>query len=374
MTRSRYLIVLAGMLAALVLLASPAGAVSPNAHRPSLQFIGQAIFPTGTQFAGTTVGGLSSIAYDASRNVYYTNSDDQSQVNPARFYTLSIDVGPTFDASDVHFDAVTTIQKPGGGPYPTGGLDPEGLGLTKDGQLILTSEGNTNTLLAPWIRRYDLAGNYLADLPVPSYYLPTADHSSGIRFNLAFESAGVPPNGRFVYTATENALYQDGPAATPTNGSPSRILRYNLQTGKLDREYAYETDPVFQPPIPPTQFSVNGIADLLPLNNEFLLSMERSFSVGVPGTGNEIKLYEVALPGATNVLGTPSLAGELGSIRPAQKTLLLDLGSLGIPLDNVEGMTLGPKLPDGRQSLVMVSDNNFAASQFTQFLLFAISP
>ena len=184
----------------------------------------------------------------------------------------------------------------------------------------------------------------------------------------------MPPNGRFFFTATENALFQDGPAATPTSGSPSRILRYNLQTGLLDREYLYETDPIFQPPVPPTQFAVNGIVELLPFNNELMLSMERSFSVGVPGTGNEIKLYSVALPGATNVLGEPSLAGKLDSIRPSQKTLLLDLGSLGIPLDNVEGMTWGPKLPDGRQSLVMVSDNNFAASQFTQFLLFAVSP
>src|SRR5207247_3723249 len=97
------------------------------------------------------------------------------------------------------------------GPYPPGGLDPEGLALTKDRDLILTSEGNTNTLLAPFVRRYDLAGDYLSDLPVPGYYLPTADHSSGIRFNLAFESAGVPPNGRFFFTATENALFQDGP-------------------------------------------------------------------------------------------------------------------------------------------------------------------
>jgi len=122
--------------------------------------------------------------------------------------------------------------------------------------------------------------------------------------------------------------------------------------------------------VPPTQFAVSGLVELLPLNNEFLLSMERSFSVGAPGTGNEIKLYSVALPGATNVLGVPSLAGL--DVRPAEKSLLFDLGSLGIPLDNVEGMTLGPKLPDGRQSLVLVSDNNFAASQFTQFLLFAI--
>ncbi|HSB38742.1 MAG TPA: esterase-like activity of phytase family protein [Gaiellaceae bacterium] len=372
MSPRRLLILLAGALTALALLVSPAGAVSTQAHQPSLEFIGQAIVPTGTTFAGTTIGGLSSITYDPSRNVYYALSDDQSQINPARFYTVSVDVGPSFGNGSVHFDAVTTLQQPGGGPYPTGGLDPEGLALTKDRELILTSEGNTNTLLAPFVRRYDLAGDYLADLPVPGYYLPTADHSSGIRFNLAFESAGVPPNGRFVFTATENALYQDGPPATVDNGSPSRILRYNLQTGRLDREYLYNTDPIFQPPIPPTNFAVNGLVELLPFNNEFMLAMERSFSVGVPGTGNEIKLYSVALPGATDVLGVPSLAGL--DVRPAQKSLLFDLGSLGIPLDNVEGMTLGPKLPDGRQSLVMVSDNNFAASQFTQFLLFALSP
>jgi hypothetical protein len=86
--------------------------------------------------------------------------------------------------------------------------------------------------------------------------------------------------------------------------------------------------------------------------------MERSFSVGAPGTGNKIKLYTVDLTGKRD--------------RPVRKTLLLDLDELGIPLDNVEGLTFGPRLPDGRRSLVLVSDNNFAATQFTQFLLFAL--
>jgi hypothetical protein len=40
---------------------------------------------------------------------------------------------------------------------------------------------------------------------------------------------------------------------------------------------------------------------------------------------------------------------------------------------DVEGLTFGPKLRHGERSLVLVSDNNFAATQFTQFLLFAIS-
>ena len=55
------------------------------------------------------------------------------------------------------------------------------------------------------------------------------------------------------------------------------------------------------------------------------------------------------------------------------KELLLNLDALGIPLDNVEGMAFGPDLADGRRSLVLVSDNNFAPAQFTQFLLFAFS-
>jgi hypothetical protein len=374
MAMSRVCALIAAPVAAALAFACPAGAVNPQAHSPSLQFLGQAIIPTGTHFAGTTVGGLSSITYDPGRNVYYVLSDDPSQFNPSRFYTFRIDLDGSLDQSNLHIDGVTTLEAPAGGPYTSGTIDPEGLVLTKDGRLVLTSEGFTNQLVDPFLRFYDVQGRFLGSLPVPQPFLPTADRSSGVRANLAFEPAGVPPNGRFFFTGTENALFQDGPAATVANGSPSRILRYNLQTGRLDRQYLYWTDPVFQAPVPPTQFSVNGLVELLPLNNEFLLAMERSFSVGVPGTGNEIKLYEVALPGADDVNGLDSLAATLGSIRPAQKTLLLDLGTLGVPLDNVEGMTFGPDLPDGRRSLIMVSDNNFAAMQFTQFLLFAVSP
>ena len=58
----------------------------------------------------------------------------------------------------------------------------------------------------------------------------------------------------------------------------------------------------------------------------------------------------------------------------ARKSLLLQLPSTinGQPLDNVEGMTLGPTLPDGRQSVLLVSDNNFTAGQASQVLLLAL--
>jgi hypothetical protein len=345
---------------------------SDGAKPPGLQFLGQAIVPTGTTFAGTTVGGLSSITYDAGRNVFYSLSDDQGQINPARFYTLSVDL---FDGSlengDVLFDGVTTLLAPDGQPYAPLSLDPEGLTLAKSGELVVTSEGIAARGIPPWVRQYALDGTYVGDLPVPDAFQPTSA-THGVRQNLAFEAAAVAPNGRHLFVGMEGALVQDGPAATLAGGSASRILRYNLAPTRLDAQYVYFTDPVAEAPVPPTAFAVNGLVELLPFNDQFMLSMERSFSVGAPGTGNTIKLNAVAFPGADDVNGLDSLAGTLGDIRPVEKTLLLDLRTLGIPLDNVEGMTIGPDLPDGRRSLVLVSDNNFAPTQFTQFLLFAL--
>jgi hypothetical protein len=324
---------------------------SPAVAHERLDFRGQAIIPTGTTFAGTTVGGLSSITYDKRRDRYYIVSDDQAN---ARFYTARVDVrdGRLTDG-DVRFKKVTTLLAPNGLPYPASGLDPEGLVLTKDRRLILTSEGIPASGIDPFLRRYRLDGSFVGDLPVPQDFRVTADGSSGVRPNLGFEAAAT--DGHDFYTATENALFQDGPAATIDHGSPSRLLRYDLHKNRLERQWVYETDPVAEPPVPPTAFSVNGVVELLPIGHDRLISMERSFSVGAPGTGNEIKLYTVSLRGGV-----------------AHKRLLFDLADLGIPLDNVEGMTFGPRLRGGQRSLVLVSDNNFAATQFTQFLLFAI--
>lgn len=368
MARGRKTLTRLAAAAAVALAAALAPGAALGAPGTELQFLGQQIFPTATQFQGTLFGGLSGMAYDERRNVFYTLSDDQANV---RFYTLRI--GVSSGAPSVQILAVTTLRDASGQPFAAGTVDPEGLAYTKDDTLVVTSEGFANTLVAPWVREFGLDGRQLRALPLPSAFLPAAGGTRGVRQNLGFESAATAPNGRFLFTGTEGALVQDGPPATLAAGSPARLLRYNLQTGTLDRQYLYLTDPIAEPPVPSTQFAVSGLVELLPLNNQFLLSMERSFSVGAPGTGNKIKLYSVALPGADDVNGFDSLATLLGGLRAAEKSLLLNLDVLGLPLDNVEGMAFGPNLPDGRRSLVLVSDNNFAPAQFTQFLLFAVS-
>jgi 3-phytase/alkaline phosphatase D len=354
-------------------LAAPASAVSPQAHTPGLEFLGESTIAAGATFEGTVVGGLSSWAYDEARDVYYALSDDQGgtftpRSTPARFYTLRVDLSDgTLGAGDVTVVDVTTLLGANGQPFDGRSLDPEGLTLTRDDTLIITSEGIAPAI-PPFVREFDLSGQQIAVLPVPGAFTPSADGTRGVRFNLGFEAAAVAPNGQFLFVGAENAIAQDGPAASVTTGSRARLLRYNLQSGRLDRQYVYETDPVVAPS---SGFTVNGLVELLPVNNQFMLAMERSFSAGV---GNDIRIYRVAVPGATDVSGVDDL-DQLERVTPVQKTLLLNLKGLGLTLDNIEGMTLGPRLPDGRQSLLLVSDNNFTLTptpQVSQFLAFAL--
>ena len=135
-------------------------------------------------------------------------------------------------------------------------------------------------------------------------------------------------------------------------------------------------DPVAEEPIPADAFRVNGVVELLPVDNSgTFLAMERSFSVGA---GNTVGVYEISLAGATDVLGYEDLYDEATGtavfpFTPVSKNLIFDVESdFGLVADNLEGMTFGPRLPDGRMLLILVSDNNFAANQFTQFLAVAI--
>ena len=107
-----------------------------------------------------------------------------------------------------------------------------------------------------------------------------------------------------------------------------------------------------------------------------LLALERSFSAGTSGTGHTARIYLIDLAAATDVIGLEDL--DDGTWVSVDKRLVLDLETLisseGIDLDNLEGMTFGPQLPNGNRSLILVSDNNFSATQFTQFLAFELAP
>jgi len=99
------------------------------------------------------------------------------------------------------------------------------------------------------------------------------------------------------------------------------------------------------------------------------LVMERSYSTG--RLACTIRVFEVDLSKATNIKNNLSLQQNT-AFTPATKKLLLNMDNLGIYIDNVEGMTFGPTLPNGHKTLVFVADNNFEVFEKTQFFLFEI--
>ncbi len=365
--------------------------------------VGQQTFVTGLIPAGDAgkingvdvpLGGLSGVTYDAANNRYYAISDDRSQFGPARFYTFNLDPA-TLAATAVNFTDVTALKDASGNTFALNSLDTEGIALSGNGTIFVSSEGEARPDLGasrvtnPFIKEFSLTtGQEIRSFTVPTKFLPkiqdtngdgivnTGDtQTGGIRNNLAFESLTITPDQQTLYTATENALFQDGATANTTTGSRSRIVQYNVATGLPEKEFIYVTDPVATAPVPATGFNTNGLVDLLAIDNKgTVLALERSFSTGTSGTGNTIKIYEISLQNATDVSAIDSLNSltpeQLNALQPAQKRLVLNLNDLNLAtgLDNVEGLAFGPKLANGQQSIVLVSDNNFSATQFTQVL------
>ncbi|MCC5635324.1 esterase-like activity of phytase family protein [Nostoc sp. CHAB 5844] len=336
----------------------------------SIDFIGEATLSKRLSFQKTEVGGLSGITYDTKNDLYYAISDDRGQKAPARFYTLKINLSKGYleNGGVVPVD-VTMLLNQDGQNFPPKVTDTEGIALTDRDTVFISSEGNVDKLINPFIKEFSLSsGREITSLPIPKKFLPDKSSKIGIRNNLAFESLTITPNHQYLFTATENALIQDGSVAKPNVGTSCRILQYNLFTQQSESEFLYQTEPV-EPLLDITGKFASGLPDLLALDNQgHFLSLERSFT----GLGFAVFLFQVSLAEADDIYHIDSLLANSKNIRSVTKKLLLDLRTIDVALDNIEGLTLGRWLPNGQRSLILVSDNNFNSLQRNQFLAFQI--
>jgi hypothetical protein len=339
----------------------------------SVEFLGETVLPTQT-ISETTLGGLSAITYDRQRDRIYALSDDRGSLSPPRFYTLKATVTST-GFKDLTVESVTRLQDETGEPFGSGQLDPEGMALTPRGTLIISSEGSPRQAAEPFIGEFDLnTGQLQTRFRVPDRYLPDdgTNQTQGIQENLGFEALtlAAPPgitnyaDPFRLFVATEGPLLQDLDA-DPEIPYKNRLLHYLIgqDQSTLLAEHWYPMD------LTPLGGVLNGLSELLVLDpSGHFLALERSFGL----QGFTIKLYQAVIGGATDTSAIATLQGDTTGITPIRKQLVANLNDLEIPLDNLEGMTLGPTLPDGNPSLILVSDNNFDDRQKTQFLLFRL--
>ena len=340
----------------------------------SLEFIDRYEIPKAT-YKSTLVGGLSAIAYNRDRDLFYVLSDDRGKHSPARFYTFKLKVKPT-EAAQIKIESfepqdVTILLDENGKQYQPDSIDPEGLAISPRNTVFVSSEGNPTKDIKPFIAEFDLeTGKKLSDIHLPKRYLSEESQPQGIRENQAFESltinrTGLPEDPFRVFTATESALIQDeSPAAEEQ--AKIRFLHYVINpVGDpiLVAEHLYLLESA------PVEIISNGLTELLALPTEgYFLSLERTF--GFVGAG--AKLFQVVVGNATDTTNIASLRGNIPQVQPLRKKLLFNLEDLGIYLDNLEGMTTGPRLPDGSKSLLLISDDNFNDEQISQLLLFRL--
>ncbi len=326
------------------------------------------------EFQGTTVGGLSALTYDRPRDLLYALSDDRSRLGPARFYTMAVILGgsadqPRFDT--VSIESFTPLLDAEGNTYPRGSVDPEGMALSPRDTLYISSEGDVRQNAPPFIAEFDReTGQVISTLRLPERYLPDDPDrpTRGGQNNLSFEAltvtgssgAGMVEPFR-LFAATESALVQDY-EDDPSQPLNSRFLHYLIgdDQATLIAEHRYPLE------LEPTGAVINGLTALLAIDSGgHFLALERAFGL----RGLQVKLFQLATGGATDTSTVASLRGDVSGIAPIRKQLVLDFADTPLAVDNLEGMTLGPRLPDGSQSLLIVSDNNFERDRATQLIL-----
>ncbi len=354
-----------------------------------LNLIGTQVIARRTVFQDTVIGGLSGIDYDEANKRFLFISDDRTttdSANAPRMYTANL----TYDATrftGVTFLSTFKMKQPNGSDYPkvpdASVADPEAVRIDPvTGNLLWVSEGDRSLtatpprVINPFMREIRPDGTHVREYTLPPMFA-MASADVGPRGNAVFEGLAFTPDKTKAVVIMEGPLFQDGSAPTNATGAVSRISLFDRATGLVSAQCAYPIDPVQEASVPAGQFTVNGPTEILALSNTRFLVLERSFSVGV--VGNQVRLYEINIAAATNVLTTPALAGA--TYTPVTKRLVLNFETLKSRVGNIanlEGMTFGPRLPNGRDTLVVVADDNFPTADSetdrNQIFVFEVLP
>jgi hypothetical protein len=348
----------------------------------SLKFIDQYEIPFNTTFRNTVVGGLSGIDFDANQNLYYMISDDRSDKNDARFYSARI-LCSEKGIDSVQLIDVTVLRQANGRPYPNSSTDPsrtpdpESIRYSKPNDaLVWVSEGerkldDDTVLVRPALHMIGIDGRYQSSFTLPRN-LDMHAVDAGPRRNGVLEGLSFSADFASLYACLEEPLYQDGLRAdVQETDSFVRIYKFDALSRKNTEQYAYKLEQVARAPIPESGFKVNGVSEILCIGPNKLLVIERSSSAG--RLSFAIKVFLADVSQAENIIDCESLI-TTPPRNPVTKKLLINMDDLGIYIDNIEGVTMGPTLPNGHKTLLFVTDNNFKPEEKTQLFLFEVIP
>lgn len=298
---------------------------------------------------GTTLGGLSDLAWDPVTGTYASTVDNHG-TDPARVWFVKDLAHPQVVGDPL------VLRRPDGTAYDGTTADDEALAVLADGRLVVSSE------VEPSIRIFGTDGVQQASLPVPHRFrvAPTGQATE----NATLEGLTVSPDGRQLVASMEGTLSGDVPrAGAPADDRRFLVYRSTASGWRLVKQVGYRVDDGMR------------IAEVQEYATGRLLVLEAAYD---PATGNTVRLYAVTgLGSAADVTGVANLSRRPGLVM--RKTLVADVAScptLGATspepqrnplMDNYEGMTTYP-LTGHLYGVSLVSDDNFNPTQVTRVL------
>jgi len=255
------------------------------------------------------------------------------------------------------------------------GFDHEAIVKVSDSTLVIASEGYCR------LKEYPILpiSADTAKVGYPQNLWESRWPSSDFYPNYNFESLAFDSVHQYLWTIPESTLRKDGQPATPQNGLANRLRLMRLNWGKMKEDsnkeeyseqesskkdsryvatYAYQMD---QPSThKKADIYVMGVSELCALPDGQLLVLEREAFIPKIKIGAfcKCKLYLI------NPLNSEefSMKEKFSSDTPFLKKNLLVEWKTGLSLSkrsfaNYEGMCLGPKLEDGSQVVILLSDS-----------------
>lgn len=335
------------------------------------------------------LGGFSALDYSGSGNQFAAMSDrgpDDGAVGySCRVQTLAIDIQPKAK-TPVSVKVVRTTLFTDKKGRPLTGLssaikttkeishrfDPEGFRYGPGGTMFVSDEyGPVLLQFADDGReqqRFKLPNHLLLENPSADRKIENESNSRGRASNRGMEGLAISSDGKCLVGIMQSPLLQDAEkdAAGLIRGRNCRIVQVDIETERI-REFVYQMDSVD-----------NGNSEILAYAANQFLVLERDSLAGDNAAYR--KLIHVDVSKATDVADRSTLpAGELPpNLVQVTRRVYLDLldpkwhlAGQSMP-EKIEGLTFGPTLADGRQTLLVGSDNDFESANASLIWVFAV--
>lgn len=269
-------------------------------------------------------------------------------------------------------------------------FDPEGVAIGNGGHFFIADE------YGPSIYEFTSSGHFIRAFAIPHNLLPRTaagaanfvdgrpDVVNGRQDNRGFEGITLDESGNKLYAVMQDPLVDEGESKDGRRSRNVRIVAFDVRSGQSVAQYVYQLDAIATlnavDPATADDFSATnqgrsiGLSAIHALSDSEFLVLERdNRGLGVEVTPAPLhkRVYRISLDGATDV-SRLSLAGSNAlpaGVVPVRKSAEVDLlaqlravGAKDIP-EKLEGLAIGPRLPDGRFLVLVGSDNDYSVTQ-----------